>query len=351
MSEKPARIIWHRSSRLQRERTIPQVDFETFGAQLDARTTRDIGRQVQSPRERQSALLLDPDYGMGVPLVEGAETAKSLAIGLLQLAAEIEHALMVQYLYAADSIDPANDQRNLARKLRKIAIEEMGHLGTVQNLLLLLGGPQAFHMQRDVIRRNSHLNPIPFVLEPVSRLSLAKYVAAEMPEAVPDAKLARVEELVALATADLGFNPRRVGAIYAMIYWLFLPKEEAIAWMDLKALLPDAPLPANPHLEEADFQTKAVIEAYELFGAEWGDDMPDFLLERATDRKCALEALRLITEQGEGFETSEDAHFNEFMELIDAFDAEPFGRPIATSPTLTPGQGGERPTLVTESPI
>lgn len=346
MTEKSARIVWHRPTRAQPEGAGPHGDYQTLDAPLDARSIREFGRRLQSPRQRQSALLLDPVFGVGVPLVEGADTAKSLAIGLLQLAAEIEHALMVQYLYATASIDPATDQRNLARKLSNIAIQEMGHLGTVENLLLLLGGPKAFHMQRDVLRRNSPLNPIPFVLEPVSRLSLAKYVAAEMPEKVPEPQQAKVDALVALAAQDLGFDPRRVGAIYAMIQWLFLPKDEAIAWMDLKAMLPDAPLPAEPHLQDADFQTEDVIADYELFGVEWGDQTTDFLLEHVKDRETALAALKLITEQGEGFEESEDAHFNEFMELVDAFDAEPFGRPIATSPTLAPGQGGEEPTLV-----
>lgn len=44
---------------------------------------------------------------VGTPEVTGATTPKEEAIGLLQLAAEIEHSLMVQYLYAAASLPPA----------------------------------------------------------------------------------------------------------------------------------------------------------------------------------------------------------------------------------------------------
>src|SRR6266446_3884621 len=58
-------------------------------------------------------------------------------IFLLHTAAEIEHSLLVQYLYAAWSIPP-----NPADKLKKwrttilgIAKQEMGHLMTVQNVL------------------------------------------------------------------------------------------------------------------------------------------------------------------------------------------------------------------------
>ncbi|WP_164986551.1 ferritin-like domain-containing protein [Rhizobium leguminosarum] len=301
---------------------------------------------TQTPAERQRDILIDPDFGVGIPIVDGAHTAKDYAMGLLRLAAEVEHALMVQYLYAADSIDPDDDARNNAVKLRRIAQEEMGHLGTVQNLLLLLGGPRAFYLQRDLIRRGNPANPIAFVLEPVSRHSLAKYVVAEMPEEVPESKQAKVDELIALAETDMGFKPHRVGAIYAMIRWLFLPKAEALAWMDLKALFPDAPLPDSPHLEDADFQEPAIIALHEVFGEDWGDDSGHFLLERAIDRQSALDALDLITDQGEGLGGADSSHFEEFLELIDAFDIKPFGRPIATSPTLTVGHGGEKPTPV-----
>ena len=62
------------------------------------------------------------------------------AVMLLQIGASIEHALMVQYLYAAYSL---RDDHAKAKKWRKtllaIAREEMGHLLTVQNILTLLG--------------------------------------------------------------------------------------------------------------------------------------------------------------------------------------------------------------------
>jgi rubrerythrin len=66
---------------------------------------------------------------------------------LLTAAAEIEHALMVQYLYAAYSVrvpvggSNENQLRAVQSLLTQIAREEMGHLATVQNLLHLVGGP------------------------------------------------------------------------------------------------------------------------------------------------------------------------------------------------------------------
>jgi Ferritin-like len=74
------------------------------------------------------------------------------AVFLLHTAAEIEHALMVQYLYAAFSLGeppfqgpnvPSTAQTLVNRwrgTILGIAKEEMGHLITVQNLLRFIGG-------------------------------------------------------------------------------------------------------------------------------------------------------------------------------------------------------------------
>src|SRR5207245_10848438 len=68
-------------------------------------------------------------------------------IQLLHIASSIEHALMVQYLYAAYSLD---DERRNPREQAKVALwqnlilsivkEEMGHIITVQTGLSLLSG-------------------------------------------------------------------------------------------------------------------------------------------------------------------------------------------------------------------
>jgi hypothetical protein len=63
---------------------------------------------------------------------------------LNNIGAEIEHSLMVQYLYAAYSFGP--DRRPAHREevlkwkmsILEIAREEMGHLAAVQNLLRLI---------------------------------------------------------------------------------------------------------------------------------------------------------------------------------------------------------------------
>jgi hypothetical protein len=101
------------------------------------------------------------------------------AITLLQIGASIEHALMVQYLYAAYSLrvdrPPADKWR---KSLLTIAREEMGHLLTVQNILTLMGG--AFNLNRGNYPWDVSFEACPFRLERLSRGSLACYVYAEM---------------------------------------------------------------------------------------------------------------------------------------------------------------------------
>src|SRR5215204_6946912 len=146
---------------------------------------------------------------------------------ILHTAAEIEHALMVQYLYAAYSLPtmsrvgeapfhfqgpnvPPNAQTFVNRWRRTIvgiAMEEMGHLITVQNLLRFIGGALNFEREDFPFRT---LYPFRFQLEPLTKTSLAKYVAAEMPEnpAQPDEL---IREIVRRATGSAGgVNVNRV---------------------------------------------------------------------------------------------------------------------------------------------
>src|SRR4051794_8358051 len=77
---------------------------------------------------------------LGVPRGPEAvqQSPRDEAIFFLQVAAEVEHALLVQYLYAAYSLDPSRAEGVTWRdQIVEIATEEMGHLVTVQNLLRL----------------------------------------------------------------------------------------------------------------------------------------------------------------------------------------------------------------------
>lgn len=115
-------------------------------------------------------------------------------IRLLREAAEIEHALMVQYLYAAFSVDPhypklsGLDVGNVFRRPPKnptaddldfgvVAVQEMHHLGAVSSFLRQIGGSpelasQDFPFEPDIY-------PFTLHLEPLTQKSVAKYVYAE----------------------------------------------------------------------------------------------------------------------------------------------------------------------------
>ncbi|MTV39579.1 ferritin-like domain-containing protein [Duganella radicis] len=110
-------------------------------------------------------------------------------IRLLRSAAEIEHSLMIQYLYAVFSVKlpryamlagwSTHRHGGPPNSLLGVAIEEMVHLHTVNQLLVALGarpnlGRQQFPLETDIY-------PFPVHLEPLSPGSVAKYVYIEAP--------------------------------------------------------------------------------------------------------------------------------------------------------------------------
>lgn len=237
---------------------------------------------------------------------------------LLHTAAEIEHALMVQYLYAAYSLGEDNfqgpnvpkDPQRLVRSWRStivdIARQEMGHLITVQNLLRFIGA--ALNFEREDFPFRS-LYPFNFQLEPLTKDSLAKYVAAEMPEN-PDQPDELMREIVERATGSAGgLNVNRVGPLYAKLTTIF---EDPNKLSD-NDLFPDT---------TNSFQAK---------GEDWGRDdfgiivrrfppiLPaDPVVAKREGRAAAVKALKEIDEQGEGLgQPSDDtkSHFGRFIQI------------------------------------
>src|SRR5947209_841345 len=107
--------------------------------------------------------------------VQGVETPRDELLALLTLAAEVEHAFLVQYLYATASLDVQGSTvtQQLREMIRTVALQEMAHLISVQNLLLAVGGPDHLHVGRDTLRAKTKDNPMPFALEPVPDLTLS----------------------------------------------------------------------------------------------------------------------------------------------------------------------------------
>jgi hypothetical protein len=105
---------------------------------------------------------------------------------LLHIAAEIEHSLMVQYLYSAYSLGGEQVPPGWLKMVRSwqedilaVAKEEMGHLLTVQNILMLIGAP--INLDRQDLPWDIPFHPGTFRLERLTLESVASYVFAEMP--------------------------------------------------------------------------------------------------------------------------------------------------------------------------
>jgi len=220
---------------------------------------------------------------------------------LLQTAAEIEHSLMIQYLYAAYSLSegpykgaPPANAIQLARKWRRtvlgVAREEMGHLLTVQNLLHFIGGPLTF--QREDFPYRSLLYPFQFVQEPLTKDSLAKYIVAEMP-AAPAENLTEIKARASKAASGSMIN--RVGILYALLADIFADATK----LEDPDLLADTAETVQGRME--DWFGSSII-----------------LARNVSSRAEAVEALRLIGEQGEGPWTSAagpPSHYDRFLAL------------------------------------
>jgi hypothetical protein len=270
----------------------------------------------------------------GIPKVEGAATALDDALGLLEVAAELEHALMVQYLYACFSCGTPS----FAAPLRVIAMQEMGHLITVQNLRLLLGGAPYLGRQD----QSPHPDQDPFVmrLEPLSLDALAKYVVCEAPDdaAIPTGLAAAVAEIRTRAEASVGAEIHRVGALYAALYWLFMPDDTSVgAWTDFPAAVFAA---ASPGWHVTAFPGAGAI-GLQADSAEWEVGGYGMIVATCADRDGALTALAKIAAQGEGTASQADSHFEVFVRAYQQLEAGGVAiRPVPIDPTTaTDGKG------------
>lgn len=261
------------------------------------------------------------------------------AIYLLHVGAEVEHALMVQYLYAGYSlggphvVDPEHCRLvgEWKAAVLEVAREEMGHLATVENLLTLIGGPLSF--EREDYPIPADLYPFPFELEPLTKTSLGKYVLAEMPseEVIDDLRLTQeIEAIRRYVGMEDRVRVHRVGKLY-----------DAIAQLFAAPTVPQEPPPEPPpFIASSDIQADSI--RFQVSPAEWGLGYKDLLIETAYDRTSASAAISAISIQGEGSTIGplEASHFGKFLEIYRRFPDESSWRPskdVATNPTTAAG--------------
>ena len=143
-------------------------------------------------------------------------------IRLLREAAEIEHDLMIQYLYGAYSLKPAYAEliggpQPGSRSFIGVTVEEMQHLGAVNRLLVELGASPV--LSRQDFPYETDLYPFAFELSPLNPVSLAKFTYCEAsPDALPDVSASGDSSLRLLDKMKTSIGgsmaPNHVGHLY-----------------------------------------------------------------------------------------------------------------------------------------
>jgi Ferritin-like len=324
---------------------------------LVPRTSPLIGLKAEL---RSSALVDEPVVAIQLPDLSAWPSPLDKAEILLESAAEIEHALMVQYLYAAYSLkskkevsDPAqkkaldeDDKSSTSwpRRILDIAREEMGHLLTVQNLLLALGLPPNF--EREDFPPRKDLYPFTLHLEPLSQHSLAMYVVAEAPTNAPD-----IDDIINVAQGAAAAQINHVGVLYGLLGLVFATPQQVQegatsggGWDAMvRHLAMAAYQQASPdswHLPDNAFEVNTSGQQAEP--SDW--QVGGMRVHRVADRATARAAIRDIGEQGEGPTGSgEQSHFERFRLIyrgqagLPAFPAGEWipTRNVSTDPRVT----------------
>jgi hypothetical protein len=235
-------------------------------------------------------------------------------INHLVKAAELEHGLMIQYLYAEMTLKGPNDglasdQLSKVSRWRQwisaIARQEMGHLATVLNLLEAVGGGSHLNRLRFPSATGLYTPPIRFSLEPLTRDTVDRFVKFEWP--------AHVVQLDTLAPVDIPVQ--HVGQLYE----------------DIRT--------AIGNFNEADL----------FIGRGTGQDQSAWSLTitvtPVTNRQTAFAAIDSIVKEGEGNSTgTDDSHYGRFRRIQNEYDQEltknagfaPFRNVLSNPGTLDP---------------
>ena len=278
-------------------------------------------------------------------------------IMLLQTGAEIEQCLMVQYLFAAYSLNedqPTVERRQKVRVWREailtVAKEEMGHLLTVQNLLCLIGGPVSF--ERRNFPWDTHYLPFPFKLEKVTPKSIAWYLYAEAPllwddptanRKVRDELKEELKEVNQLAAAAVDQDlAHTVGQLYAEIHAIVANENQ----------IPDSAFRAESYSQQASwddwgrgYRPPPAAPGTTEAPKEGSDSRAHVLILRAATRTDALAALEAVGGQGEAAhfrdsDSDEPSHFQRFREVLADMQKNPDFDPslnVAENPTVLEG--------------
>jgi CDGSH-type Zn-finger protein/truncated hemoglobin YjbI len=226
-------------------------------------------------------------------------------------AAELEHGIMCQYLYAAFSLkqseaegltaEEAEAVRRWRKRISHVATQEMLHLSLVQNLLSAIGG--APHLSRPNFPHPASHYPagVHLALLPFGEPALRHFMFLERPEGMD---LDDAEGMAAFGRAAPAMQQGEIvprSQDFKTVGHLYRSIEAGIA--HLAGKLGERRLFIGPPRAQATQQ---------YFG--WPE------LVAVTDVASAQKAIDEILEQGEGPRGHwKDAHFGQFVEILDEY--------------------------------
>lgn len=220
-------------------------------------------------------------------------------VNALHEAAEIEHGLLIQYLFGAlsmkkllsEAISPEQQAaaRGWEKTLLGVAVDEMGHLGTVCNLIAAIGEPP--YLARPNFPKASGYYPFAFELVPFSDEFLYRIQVFELPRGFPpppppDSDLGKVKIAGYEAIAPDPLTYKYVGELYEQIADAFLTIPQDDLFLG----------PARPNTLD-----------------DWSIRLG---IRRVHDAGSAIAALKGVIEDGEGSEGArEDSHYQRFSRI------------------------------------
>ena len=270
--------------------------------------------ETQAPLQRgRLAQVIETRGGLAPPEAPFVIEHREALYYMLCEAAELEHGIMCQYLFAAFSLRQSADEGLTAEEAARvqswhktishIATQEMLHLSLVQNLLSAIGG--APHLSRPNFPHPARHYPagVHLALRPFGEQALRHFMFLERPEGMAiddaDGMVAFSRSAPVMHAGDI--VPR--GQDFATVGHLYRSIEAGIA--RLAGKFGEQWLFCGPPRAQATRQ---------YFG--WPE------LIAVTDVASAQRAIDEILEQGEGPRGHwRDAHFGQFVQILDEYDS------------------------------
>jgi len=268
----------------------------------------------------------------------------------LTIAAQIEHDVMVQYLFAAAALKKGVSEggvtykqlemmRGWATNIMMVARQEMEHLGSVCNLLTAIG--EAPVLRRPAFPMSDSKFPLnqPSVLTAFSIETARRFVYYEMPNQLSP------EHEAFLKSHDKGFDPAK----YEGIYLLYMEIEKLFE--DIHALDKNEPFigPPSAQFYAGGNSLLGGGMARGLIFPQPGQAAPqpiyDISMSPITNLVSAKKVIRQIVDEGEGASIhSETSHFARFFkmykELIEESGKDPKFKParnVVSNPRVPDG--------------